>query len=96
MSETKSRREPKPRRRMTFDERCMARALAKVTMIPGIRSKGFARDMEAQANGDCEITEGQAAALRSLVIRFRRQIPADVVTIARVSASTAPIGEVAP
>lgn len=76
-----------PRRRMTFPERCMARALAQATMIPGTGSKRFARDMAAQADSDCEITERQAEALRSLVIRFRRQIPAHVVAIARTPAA---------
>lgn len=78
-------RRPQPRYRpMVVDEQAMALALAQVTMIPGIPSKGFARAMAAAARAEAPaITERQADTLRSLVYRYRRQIPADVVALAQ-------------
>lgn len=73
------------RRAMTDDECAMARALARVTMVPGIPSKRFARDLACVASGDAQITERQAEALYSLVLRYRRQIAPPVVALARAA-----------
>ncbi|MEX2155097.1 MAG: hypothetical protein WD825_17260 [Gemmatimonadaceae bacterium] len=76
-------------RPMTEDERRMARALAGVTMIPGIPSKRFAGDIASEAaSASAQISERQANALRSLVHRYRRQIPADVVALGQPIALT--------
>lgn len=70
---------------MTEDQRRMALALNRCTFCPGIGTKRFARDMAHLAEHDAEraISEKQDAYLRSAVVRFRRQIPADVVDLAR-------------
>lgn len=69
-------------RPMSADERTMAIALGAVTMIPGLPSKRFARDLAATAESFGTITEKQASALRSLVVRYRRQIPVAIVALA--------------
>jgi hypothetical protein len=58
--------------------------LSRVTFVPGTGTKRFARNMAALAaqGSDPEITAAQAEYLRTAVIRFRRQIPADVVALA--------------
>lgn len=63
----------------------MALAIAPphVTYVPGIGTKRFAREIAQEAErADAEITEGQASYLREVVVRFRRQIPREVVTLA--------------
>lgn len=69
---------------MTEDQKTLARALATVTFVPGIATKRFAREMAARASTpDANpITPAQAEYLRTAVIRFRRNIPADVVALA--------------
>lgn len=71
---------------MSQDEQRMAVALGDVTMVPGIPSKRFARDIATEAS-DAEpiITEGQAEALRSLVYRYRRQIPSEIVALSGIA-----------
>lgn len=69
---------------MTEDERRMAIALGGCKFPPASPPKRFARDMAAEAAfDDAVITEGQAEWLRVLVQRYRRQLPDDVVALAR-------------
>lgn len=70
---------------MTEDEKTMARALNQCTFVPGIGTKRFAREMAARAGqaDAAPLTEKQKEYLRSAVIRFRRQIPREVVALAR-------------
>jgi ribosomal protein S13 len=69
---------------MTDDERRMAAALATVRMVAGIPSKRFARELGILAeNKSAELTEAQASALRSLIIRYRGQVPLSIVELAR-------------
>ena len=73
-------------RPMTDDEKAMALAIEppKVSYVPGIPTKRFARDIAAEARSENpHITTGQASYLRAVVVRFRRQIPASVVELAR-------------
>lgn len=74
---------------MTHDEQQMAKALGLVTMCPGIGTKRFAKDMAWRAEHLPEppLTERQQVYLATAVIRFRRQIPAEVVSIARQAAT---------
>lgn len=69
---------------MTDDERKLSRALATVTMCPGIGTKRFARDMAAQQySPERELTPKQRKYLIESVVRFRRQIDPRVVELAR-------------
>lgn len=72
---------------MTESERLIARAIRPglVTYHPGTRTKGFARDMAYMAdNRPLEpLTPKQAAYLCQVAIKFRRQVPADIVEVAR-------------
>lgn len=70
---------------MTEDERKLARALATVTMCPGIGTKRFARDMAflEQHSPERELTPKQRKYLVESVVRFRRQIDREVVKLAR-------------
>lgn len=69
---------------MTEAERRMARALGRCRFLPGSPPKRFARQVAAEAEReDAQLTGPQARWLRSLVQRYRRQIPADVVALAR-------------
>lgn len=75
---------PVPRRDWTDDEARMARALASCTFAVGHPHKRFARQISGDLTGWMEgngvgITENQAAFLRKMVHRYRRQIPADIV-----------------
>ena len=71
---------------MSDDEVAMSIHLAACRFVPGAATKRFARNMAFQAaNPDtCKLplTEKQAKYLRYSVIRFRRQIPGDVVALA--------------
>ncbi len=72
---------------MTDADRLFARAVspARVVYAPGTGTKRFARDMawiEANSPG-VVLTRKQAAYLRRVVVRFRRQIPADIVAMAQ-------------
>ena len=72
---------------MNDDEMAMAIHLAACSFLPGSAAKRFARDMAYRA-ADSErhkipLTEKQAKYLRDSVIRFRRQIPGDIVALAR-------------
>lgn len=62
-----------------------AQALRGVVFCPGSGTKRFARDMAqlAEHQPERELTPKQAEYLRTAVIRFRRQIPAAVVDLAR-------------
>ena len=70
---------------MTDSERQMARDLNRCTFVPGIGTKRFARNMAAVADRPDApaLTEKQAKYLREAVIRYRRQIPAGTVALAR-------------
>ncbi|MCB1537246.1 MAG: hypothetical protein KDJ44_21690 [Rhodoblastus sp.] len=58
-------------------ERDLALALEGVSFLPGSKDKRFARDMAARAKTepDRALTESQAANLRRLGRKYRRQIP---------------------
>lgn len=70
---------------MTPEQQTMAKALNQCALWPGTNTKRFARDMAHLAEHDPnrEITPKQAEFLRTAVIRFRRQIPREVVALAR-------------
>lgn len=70
---------------MNADEQMLALALAKCTFIPGIPTKRFARDMADCANHmpDKILTPPQRKYLCEAVIKFRRQIPQSVVSLAQ-------------
>lgn len=68
---------------MTVEEALMARHLAGCTFPIASFDKRFSRSMGALAEAG-EITDKQAALLRVKVIRYRRQIPADVVAVAQI------------
>lgn len=70
---------------MTSVEILMARAIGRVTYCPGIGTKRFAREMAflADHEPDRALTPKQAKYLLEVVVRYRRQIPADVVGFAR-------------
>ena len=70
---------------MTEEQIAMARALCAASFCPGTCTKRFARNMGLMAANqpDRELTPKQAEYLRTAVIRFRRQIPPEVVEIAR-------------
>jgi len=82
-------RRPVVWRAMTDIERTACTALARVSFPPGTGAKRLARSLTAQAAQPApEITDAQASALWSIVHRFRRQIPAEVVRSALESART--------
>jgi len=70
---------------MTPEQIQFAQALSRVTFMPGTPTKRFAKDMAhcAEHQPERELTPKQAEYLRTAVIRFRRQIDAGVVDIAR-------------
>lgn len=70
---------------MTDAGRAIARALARVTFAPGIGAKRFARDMAALAEHkpEHELTPRQRKYLLEVAVKFRRQIPRDLVALAR-------------
>lgn len=72
---------------MTDNERLYARAIAPgmVTYLPGIGTKRFARDMDqlARYQPQRDLSTKQAHYLRQVVVRYRRQIAADIVRLAR-------------
>ena len=72
-----------PRRGMTADELELARGLGACTFSVGSFDKRFARDLAGAAAGDQLISDKQAALLPVKVVRYRRQIPAAVVELAR-------------
>lgn len=75
---------------MTSEQIAMARALARVTFPPGSGTKRFARDMAEVANlrPATTMTTRQATYLAESVVRYRRQIPANVVALARAALGT--------
>lgn len=72
---------------MTSTERLLARAIAPgmVTYVPGCSTKRFARDMAEleRYSPDRELTPKQSRYLAQVAVRFRRQIPRDIVDQAR-------------
>lgn len=78
-------RGPIQRRAMTPDEITIARALcpSRVKFIPASTEKRFAFSLAAEAEMSTPmITPRQAEYLLTLCIRMRRQVPADVLSIA--------------
>ncbi len=69
---------------MTPEEKRLAIALHGCTFVPGTGTKRFARQMAEAALFDPspELTPKQREYLRTAVIRFRRQIDADIVKLA--------------
>lgn len=69
---------------MTPNQKTLAHALVRVVFFPGLPIKKFARDMASSASLEQspELTPKQAEYLRTAVIRYRRQIAADVVKLA--------------
>lgn len=70
---------------MTPEQLAMARSLYTVTMVPGIPTKRFARQMRelAEHKPEANLSKKQDSYLRMACVRFRRQLPAEVVTLAR-------------
>lgn len=77
---------------MTPFERELALALASVSFLPGSRDKRFAREMaeRAQAAPDRPLSEKQAATLRRLAGKYRRQIPRHLLAAAALDEGAAP------
>lgn len=71
---------------MTHSQQMLARAIDQVTYCPGIGTKRFARDMAELARNkpDQELTTKQVKYMAEVAIKFRRQIPADIVALARL------------
>ena len=69
---------------MTDEEKRLALALDQCTFVPGIGTKRFAKDMAGIARGwaPYSLTPSQHKYLIESVIKFRRQIPADIVAVA--------------
>lgn len=73
-----------PHRPMTPDEVVMAAALGECSFPVASWDKRYGRGVAAQARGIVPwITAAQARHLRRMVQRYRRQVPADVVRLAR-------------
>ena len=70
---------------MNHHEITLAKALEGVVFVPGIPTKRFAKDMASLARNspDQELTVEQRKYLCEIVVKFRRQIPGDVVALAR-------------
>lgn len=70
-------------RPMTADEIAMGLAVlpGRVSYLAGSAEKRFAWSMFGAANSDKQITEKQAAWLRRLVWRFRRQLPTAICAL---------------
>lgn len=69
---------------MTENEKTLARALAACCFMPGIGTKRFAKDMAASAvlPDAPALTPAQRRYLLTAIVRYRRQISADVVALA--------------
>lgn len=72
---------------MTDAEKMLARAIAPtmVTYCPGSRIKRFATDMAGfeKYQPEKKLTGGQVKYLCQVAVRYRRQIPEDIVQLAR-------------
>lgn len=71
---------------MTENEKTLARALERCTFFPGIGTKRFARDMALAASQPepRPLTPAQRRYLLTAVVRYRRQIAAEVVALAEM------------
>lgn len=69
---------------MTENEKTLARALERCTFFPGVGTKRFARDMALSAAQPepRPLTPAQRRYLLTAAVRYRRQIPADIVKLA--------------
>lgn len=72
---------------MTPAQISMATGLARVTFPPASNTKRFARDMAdlATQQPDKPLTQRQAQYLAEACVRYRRQLPAEVVALARAA-----------
>lgn len=71
------------RHSMSEQEREMAIALGTCSLLPATAAKRIALTLAARAQAEePEISDKEAAMLRSLVYTYRRQIPLDIVTLA--------------
>ena len=75
---------------MTADEAQLAYALARCKMVPGSYNKRFSRDLAGMAHQGKDLTDPQRRNLLKLVIRYRRQIPADLVELAKQMQAAVP------
>jgi len=75
---------------MTPREIETAKALGNCTMVPGTKTKSFARAMAEMADRkpDKELTPLQARYMLDLSWRFRRQMPAHLVPAEKPNAAT--------
>lgn len=72
------KKDPVVWRDMTLPESKLILALSGCRFTPGCFDKRFARDLYGQLDGG-RIAEKQAALLRKMVTRYRRQIRADAI-----------------
>lgn len=77
---------------MTPFERDLARALGGVSFLPGSKDKRFAAEVNARAKTtpDRPLSEKQAATLRRLARKYRRQIPRHLLAAAAAQDAGAP------
>lgn len=70
---------------MTPDEITIAKALPSIVFVPGIRAKSLARDLAAMAIHfpNVKLTARQRAAMLDIAITYRRQLPDEIVALAR-------------
>ena len=70
---------------MSDDEAAIAKALEICTFLPASWDKRFARDMAFAAKNSPErvLTEKQRASLLRLAIKYRRQLPTEIVILAQ-------------
>lgn len=70
---------------MTPDQIKILTALSRATFFPGSTTKRLVQNLAgiAERNPDHKLTDKQHAAIVDIAIKYRRQIPADVVAIAR-------------
>ena len=75
---------------MTGNEKTIARALAACTFTPGNATKRFAQDMARAATQEqpFDLTPAQRRYLLTATVRYRRQIPAEVVAMAQMELSS--------
>ena len=71
---------------MTENEKTIARALAGCSFTPGNSTKRFAQDMARAATQEqpFDLAQAQRRYLLTATVRYRRQIPAEVVALAEM------------
>lgn len=70
---------------MTADEIKICRAFSGVVFVPGSRTKRLALDLarDAEINPTYALSERQRAVVLSIAIRYRRQLPGEIVDLAK-------------